>query len=65
MDSKTVTYARMGEVVVLKFPEEQGAKDFIMRIETQDLLAKITKSNVPIAPVKPILGTPLKPRVAA
>jgi hypothetical protein len=55
----------MGEVVVLKFPEEQGAKDFIMRIETQDLLAKITKSNVPIAPVKPILGTPLKPRVAA
>jgi hypothetical protein len=65
MDSKTVRYARMGEVVVLKFPEEQGAKDFIMRIETQDLLAKITKGNMPVAPMKPSIGTPLKPRVAA
>lgn len=62
---RTVRYGRIGEVVVMIFPEEQGAKDFIMRIETQDLLAKIAKSNMPIVPVKPVLGTPLKARIAA
>jgi len=65
MDSKTVKYARMGEVVVLKFAEEQQAKDFIGHIETQNLLAKITKTGMTVAPMKPVLGTPLKPRVAA
>jgi hypothetical protein len=64
MDTKTVRYARMGEVVVMIFPEEQGAKDFIGRIETQNLLSKITR-NMPIAPMKPVLGSPLKARVAA
>lgn len=55
----------MGEVVVFIFLNEQGAKDFIGRIETQNLLSKLTKTNVPVAPVKPSLGTPLKARVAA
>lgn len=62
MDDRTVRYGRIGEVVVMIFPDEQGSKDFITRIETQDLLSRIAKTKTPIAPVKPSLGQMLKPR---
>jgi hypothetical protein len=59
---RNVRYARMGEVVVMIFPEEQAAKDFIGRIETQNLLQQITKTKMPAVAMKPSLGTMLKPR---
>lgn len=55
---KTVRYARMGEVVVLIFPDESGSKHFITQIETQSLLKKIGLENVPVKTV----DQRLKPR---
>lgn len=62
---RTVRYGRIGEVVIMIFPEEQGAKEFILRIETQSLLKKIGMNNVPLSPLKPTIGTPVKGRIAA
>ena len=62
---KTVRYGRIGEVVVMIFPDEDGSKDFVRRIETQNLLSQMTNKNVPVAPLKSIIGRPLTPRVAA
>jgi len=59
---RTVRYGRIGEVLVMIFPDEDGAKHFILRIETQNLLSQITKKNMPVVPMKPSLGTMLKPR---
>jgi hypothetical protein len=61
MDSRTVRYGRIGEVVVMIFPDEQGSKHFITRLETQNLLGKIG-NNTPIAPLKPSIIPNLKPR---
>jgi len=61
MDSKTVRYGRMGEVVVMVFPDEAGSKHFITRLETQNLLGKIG-ANAPIAPLKPSIIPTLKAR---
>ncbi len=61
MDSKTVRYARMGEVVVLKFPDEAGAKHFISQIETQNILKQAGFDKMPVRPV----DSPLKPRLIA
>jgi len=61
MDSRTVRYGRIGEVVVMIFPDEEGSKHFITRLETQNLLGKIG-NNAPIAPLKPLMGQPLKAR---
>jgi len=64
MDSRTVRYGRIGEVVVMIFPDEAGSKHFITRLETQNLLGKIG-ANAPIAPVKPQVINTLKPRIVA
>lgn len=61
MDSKTVRYGRIGEVVIMIFPDEQGSKHFITRLETQNLLGKIG-NNAPIAPLKPSIIPSLKLR---
>lgn len=53
MDSKTVRYGRMGTVVVLNFPDENGAKHFIMQLETQNLLRKMELDKTPIQQFKP------------
>jgi hypothetical protein len=63
MDSKTVRYSVMENVVVMIFPEAQGAKDFIGRLQTANLLQQLTKKDMPLIPAKPTLGPPLKPRV--
>lgn len=62
---RTVRYGRIGEVVVMIFPDEKGSKDFIGRIETESLLKKIGMNNVPLSPLKPTIGTPVKGRIAA
>jgi hypothetical protein len=62
MDSKTVRYGRIGEVVVMIFPEENGAKHFISQIETQNLL----KHTVGMEKMRlPIIANQLKPRMVA
>jgi hypothetical protein len=62
MDTKTVRYGRIGEVVVLIFPDEAGSKHFITHIETQNLLSKMGMDKMP---VHPIGNKPLIPRVVA
>jgi len=61
MDSRTVRYGRIGEVVVLIFPDEAGSKHFITQIETQNLLKKMGLDKMPV----PINSNPLKPRIVA
>jgi hypothetical protein len=58
---KTVRYGRIGEVVVLIFPDESGSKHFITHIETQNILAKMGMDKMPAHPI----GTQLKPRLLA
>lgn len=57
MDSKTVRYGRIGEVVVLIFPDEAGSKHFITHIETQNLLKNIGMDKMPVR-----VDNQLKPR---
>ncbi len=40
-------------VVVLNFPDEDGAKHFITQIETQNLLKKIGMEKTPISNINP------------
>jgi hypothetical protein len=64
MDSRTVRFSRMDNVVVMIFPSPEGALDFVTRLNTQNLLAQLTKTKVPAVPMKPSLGTfAPKPRV--
>jgi hypothetical protein len=67
MDSRTVRFSRMDNVVVMIFPSPEGAKDFAARLQTADLLQKLKlgKTNMPTVPVKPSLGTLPKPRIVA
>jgi hypothetical protein len=58
MDTKTVRYGRIGEVVVLIFPDESGSKHFITHIETQNILAKMGMDKMPLR-----VDTQLKPRM--
>lgn len=58
MDSKTVRYGRIGEVVVLIFPDESGSKHFITQIENQNILRKMGMENMPVKTV----DQKLKPR---
>ena len=63
MDSKTVRYSLMDNVLIMIFPSPEGAKDFVGRLQTANLLQQIGKMNMPAVPVKPSLGgTLLKPR---
>jgi hypothetical protein len=64
MDSKTVRYGRIGEVVVLIFPDEQGSKHFITHIETQNLLKKMGVQAEKIA-VAPMIDRTFQPRQIA
>jgi hypothetical protein len=59
MDNKTVRYGRIGEVVVLIFPDENGSKHFITHIETQNLLKNMGMERMPIRPI----DSQLKPRM--
>lgn len=61
MDSRTVRYGRIGEVVVLIFPDEFGSKNFITQIETQNLLKKTGMDTMHI----PDVQKTLKPRMVA
>lgn len=61
MDSKTVRYGRMGTIVILNFPDEDGAKHFITQLETQNLLKKMGMEKTPVQNVYP----ELKPRIVA
>jgi hypothetical protein len=61
MDTKTVRYGRIGEVVVLIFPDEAGSKHFITHIETQNLLKKMGMDKLQI----PSIDKQLKPRLVA
>jgi hypothetical protein len=61
MDSKTVRYGRIGEVVVLIFPDESGSKHFITQLETQNLLKKMGMDKMPVRTV----DSKLKPRMVA
>ena len=55
MGSRTVRYGRIGEVVVLIFPDEAGGKHFISQIETQNLLKRTGLEKLHIPPVTPTL----------
>lgn len=61
MDSRTVRYGRIGEVVVLIFPDEAGSKHFITHIETENLLKNLGVEKMPI----PSIAKQLKPRMIA
>lgn len=61
MDSKTVRYGRIGEVVVLIFPDEAGSKHFITHIETQNILSKMGMDKMPVQSI----DKQLKPRLVA
>ena len=61
MDSRTVRYGRIGEVVVMIFPDEFGSKHFITQIETQNILKKMGMEKMPM----PNLTTKLTPRIVA
>lgn len=54
-------YARIGEVVVLIFPDESGSKHFITQIETQNILRKMGMDKMPIRSV----NNQLNPRIVA
>ncbi len=53
MDSKTVRYGRIGEVVVLIFPDEAGSLRFISQIETRNLLKTTGLEKLHVPPVAP------------
>lgn len=53
---RTVRYDRMGNVVVLNFPNEDGARHFIMQLETQNILRKMKLDNTPVHPRKKCLS---------
>lgn len=61
MDTRTVRYGRIGEVVVLIFPDESGSKHFITQIETQNLLKKMGMDKLAV----PSINKTLQPRVIA
>jgi len=61
MDMRTVRYGRIGEVVVLIFPDEAGSKHFITHIETQNILTKMGMDKMPI----PSIDRKMQPRVIA
>lgn len=58
---RTVRYGRIGEVIVLIFPDESGSKHFITQIETQNILKKMGMDKMPVH----INDNPLKPRIVA
>jgi len=61
MDSRTVRYGRIGEVVVLIFPDEFGSKHFITQIETQNILKKMGMEKMPM----PAVNQKMAPRIVA
>ena len=61
MDSRTVRYGRIGEVVVMIFPDEFGSKHFITQIETKNLLKTTGMEKLHI----PDIQKTLKPRQVA
>ena len=61
MDSRTVRYGRIGEVVVLIFPDEQGSKHYITQIETQNILRNTGMEKIAV----PVINKQLKPRLVA
>jgi hypothetical protein len=61
---ENVRYGRMGEVVILIFPDESGSKKFISKIETQNLLAKMGLDKKPL-PTIPSVDKQFQPRVVA
>jgi hypothetical protein len=70
MDSRTVRYGRIGEVVVLIFPDEFGSKHFITQIETKNILAKMGMDKgmekMPMPAVNQQIAQPkLTPRIVA
>jgi len=66
MDSRTVRYGRIGEVVVLIFPDEFGSKHFITQIETQNILKKMGMEKMPMPAVNQKMAQPaLTPRIVA
>jgi hypothetical protein len=65
MDTKTVRYSVMDNVLIMIFPSPEGAKDFVGRLQTADLLQRIGKTNLPPIAAKPTLGTLPKPRIVA
>ena len=64
MDSRTVRYGRIGEVVVLIFPDEFGSKQFITQIETQNILKKMGMEKMPM-PNLPSVNQKMAPRIVA
>ncbi|MCJ7431376.1 hypothetical protein MUO83_09230 [Candidatus Bathyarchaeota archaeon] len=58
MDSRTVRYGRIGEVVVLIFPDEFGSKHFITQIETKNILAKMGMEKMPVQGVNQKIAQP-------
>ena len=58
---RTVNYGRIKNVVVLIFPDEEGSKHFITKIETENLLRKIGVENTPVKAIDP----KWKPRLVA
>jgi len=65
MDSRTVRYGRIGEVVVMIFPDEVGSKHFITQIETQNILKKMGMEKSLEKMPMPNLTTKLMPRIVA
>jgi hypothetical protein len=61
---ENVRYGRIGEVVVLIFPDEHGAKKFISHIETQNILAKMGLDKKPL-PTIPSVDKQFQPRIVA
>jgi hypothetical protein len=55
---KIVRYGRIGNVVVMNFPDENGAKHFITQIETQNILRKMGMDKLPVQS----FANTLKPR---
>jgi hypothetical protein len=64
---ENVRYGRMGEVVILIFPDESGSKKFISKIETQNLLAKMGLDGLDKKPLPtiPSVDKQFQPRVVA
>jgi len=65
MDSRTVRYGRIGEVVIMIFPDEFGSKHFITQIETQNILKKMGMEKSMEKIPMPNLTTKLTPRIVA
>jgi hypothetical protein len=64
---ENVRYGRIGEVVVLIFPDESGSKKFISHIETQNILAKMGLDGLDKKPLPtiPSVDKQFKPRIVA